>query len=557
MLERFVNKTDFSSYDDFKQNFKLNVPDNFNFGFDVMDEWAKEKPNQLALLWCDDHGHELRLTFEDIRQQSNRLANYLVSIGITKGDCVMLILKRHYEFWISMVALHKIGAIAIPATHMLTTKDIVYRNNAAGIKAIIAADDEYVLTQIDAARPDSPELKHCIIARGTRDGWDSYQQGVKDQSTDFARPENMKTISNDDIMLMYFTSGTTGHPKMVTHNFYYPLGHIVTGTFWHNDKEGEIHLTVADTGWGKCAWGKLYGQWIAGVVVFVYDMDKFIPENLLKVIEKYRISIFCAPPTIYRFLIKEDFSKYDLSSLKYCTTAGEPLNPEVYNQFLKLTGIKLKEGFGQTETTISLGTYVFMEPCPGAIGKPSPIFDIDIIDDQDNSCEVGEEGEIVIRMHGDKTVGLSIGYYRNPEKTAEVWRNGIYHTGDLAWKDENGFYWFVGRTDDVIKSSGYRIGPFEVESALMTHPAVLECAITGVPDPVRGQVIKATIVLCKGYTPSEELVKEIQEHVKHTTAPYKYPRIVEFVDELPKTISGKIKRNHLREKDAAKAAENK
>ena len=556
MIEKFVNSIQFSSYEDFKENFKLIVPDNFNFGFDVMDEWAKIAPDRLGLIWCDDHGHERKLTFEDIRQQSNKLANYLTSLGIGKADSVMLILKRHYEFWISMIALHKIGAIAIPATHMLTTKDIVYRNNAAGVKAIIAADDEYVLNQIDQSRAASPTLQHCIIARGSRKGWLSYQDGCAAQSTNFPRPANMLTIKDDDISLIYFTSGTTGNPKMAMHNFYYPLGHIVTAKFWHNIQEESIHLTVADSGWAKCAWGKLYGQWIAGAIIFVYDMDKFIPKNLLDIIAKYHIETFCAPPTIYRYLIKEDFSKYDLSSLKYCTTAGEPLNPEVYNQFYKLTGIKLKEGFGQSESTVMLGTFVYMEPNPGSTGKPSPIYDIDLIDENGASCEIGEEGQICIRHHGDKHVGISLGYYRDPEQTAKVWKDGIYHTGDIAWKDEKGFYWFVGRADDVIKSSGYRIGPFEVESALMTHPAVLECAITGVPDPIRGQVIKATIVLCKGYTPSEELVKEIQDHVKRTTAPYKYPRIVEFVDELPKTISGKIKRNHLRDKVAEETKRN-
>ena len=390
MIEKFVNSTQFSSYEDFKENFKLIVPDNFNFGYDVMDEWAKSAPNRLGLIWCDDHGNEVKLTFEDIRQQSNKLANYLTSLGIGKADPVMLILKRHYEFWISMIALHKIGAIAIPATHMLTTKDIVYRNNAAGVKAIIAADDEYVLNQIDQSRPSSPTLQYCIVARGSREGWLSYQEGCAAQSTDFQRPANMQTIKDDDISLIYFTSGTTGNPKMAMHNFYYPLGHIVTAKFWQNVQEEGIHLTVADSGWAKCAWGKLYGQWIAGAIIFVYDMDKFIPKNLLEIIAKYHIETFCGPPTIYRYLIKEDFSKYDLSALKYCTTAGEPLNPEVYNQFYKLTGIKLKEGFGQSESTVMLGTFVFMEPNPGSTGKPSPIYDIELIDENGESCEIGE-----------------------------------------------------------------------------------------------------------------------------------------------------------------------
>ncbi len=545
MLEKFLDKTEFESYEDFKTNFKLNVPENFNFGYDIVDAWAEKAPKKVALRWTNDKGENIDFTFADMKRETDKAASYFQSLGIGKGDKVMLILKRRYEFWISIVALHKINAVVIPATHLLTKKDIVYRANAAEIKAIVAVGDELILQHVASSLEDSPSIKYCIsVGPSVPEGWCDFHKGL-DESKPFVRPEKN---SNDDLFLMYFTSGTTGNPKMVVHSHTYPLGHIVTAKYWHNLTEDSLHLTVADTGWGKAVWGKLYGQWIVGATVFVYDHEKFTPADMLAMIQKYRITSFCAPPTVFRFMIREDLSKYDLSSLKYCTIAGEPLNPAVYDTFYKETGIKLMEGFGQTETTVTIATFPWIEPKPGSMGVPNPAYDMDLISADGRSVEDGEQGEIVIRLDKRAQIGLFKGYYKDEEKTNEVICDGIYHTGDVAWRDEDGYYWFVGRTDDVIKSSGYRIGPFEVESALMTHPAVVECAITGVPDEVRGQVVKATIVLSAGYKnrAGEELIKEIQDHVKKTTAPYKYPRVVEFVDELPKTISGKIKRKDIR-----------
>ena len=552
MIERFLTQTKFSSVEDYKENLHFIIPDNFNFAYDVMDAWAAEEPDKLALLWTDDEDNCLRFTFGDLKEQSDRAASYFQTLGIGRGDVVMLILKRRYEFWLSMLALHKIGAVAVPATHMLTTHDIVYRNNRADVKAIICVGEEYVLTQVEGSMKDSPSLKTLIsigpeVPEGFHD-WHKEWTGAPQ----FVRPEHVN--DNDDTMLMYFTSGTSGEPKMVAHDFLYALGHITTGVFWHNLSEDSIHLTVADTGWGKAAWGKLYGQWFAGAVVFVFEHQKFTAEKIMRKIEEYRITSFCAPPTVYRFMIHEDFSKYDLSSLRYCCTAGEALNPAVYDRFYELTGIRLMEGFGQTETTMTLGTMPWMTPKPGSMGMPNPQYDIDLVRPDGSSCEDGEKGEIVIRTDKHKPIGLFKGYYRDEELTRKAWHDGVYHTGDVAWRDEDGYYWFEGRIDDVIKSSGYRIGPFEVESALMTHPAVVECAITGVPDDIRGMVVKATVVLGKDWKSKEghELVKELQNHVKHETAPYKYPRIIEFVDELPKTISGKIRRVEIRDKDSRK-----
>jgi len=548
MLEKYV-KLDYSSYEDFCQNFEIKVPENFNFAYDVVDEWARISPDKLAMVWCDDQGNEAKFTFGQMKYYSDKAANFFKSVGIKKGDPVMLILKRRYEFWFCIIALHKIGAVCIPATHLLKKKDLTYRIDAASIKMVVAYAGEEVVEHIDEAQAECPVLAYKALVGGEREGWINFDKALQEASDVFERPTGSEMTSNDDMMLLYFTSGTTGYPKMVQHNFTYPLGHILTAKFWQCVQEDKLHLTVSETGWAKSVWGKLYGQWLAGAVVFVYDFNKFVPKDLLKMIEKYRISTFCAPPTIYRYLIKEDFSQYDLSSLEYCVVAGEPLNPEVYNQFYKLTGLKLREGYGQTELTVTLATYPWMEPKPGSMGRPSPGYVVDIVDENGRSCEVGEIGEIVIRTDVKKPVGIFDGYYRDPERTQSVWHDGLYHTGDTAWKDEDGYFWFVGRTDDVIKSSGYRIGPFEVESALMEHPAVLECAVTAVPDEVRGQVVKATIVLARGYAPSEELKVELQEHVKRVTAPYKYQRIVEFVDELPKTISGKIRRVEIRDKD--------
>lgn len=549
MLERYLSQTSFDSFEDFKANFHINVPENFNFAYDVVDEWAKSNPDKKALLWTNDQGEERQYTFKELKEYSDKTASYFQSLGIGHGDMVMLILKRRVEFWFSILALHKLGAIVIPATHLLTKKDIIYRCHAADIKMIVCADDKYVIGHISEAIDECKSVKALVATEHVdSDKFLDFHEGILN-APEFVRPEHCNT--NSDISLMYFTSGTTGEPKMVAHDFIYPLGHIATGKYWHHLDENSLHLTIADTGWGKAVWGKLYGQWFSGANIFVYDHEKFTPADMLEMIQKHRITSLCAPPTIFRFLIREDLTKYDLSSLQYCTIAGEALNPEVFNQFYKLTGIKLMEGFGQTETTLTVATFPWMEPKPGSMGMPNPQYDVDLVNGEGRSVEDGEQGQIVIHTDHGKPVGLFKEYYRDEERTKEAWHDGVYYTGDVAWRDEDGYLWFVGRADDVIKSSGYRIGPFEVESALMTHEAVVECAITGVPDDIRGQVIKATIVLSKEYKKrsqedKEGLIKEIQNHVKKVTAPYKYPRVVDFVDELPKTISGKIKRVSIR-----------
>lgn len=558
MIERFLTQTSFTSEEDYKRNLHFKIPENFNFAYDVMDAWAEECPDKLALLWTSERGEEVRATFAELKDQTDRTAAYFQSLGIGHGDKVMLILKRHYQWWLSMLAIHKLGAVAIPATHMLTKHDIVYRDQRASVKAIVCANDEYVTSQILAAMPDSPTVKVLVAVNSLSQQGKAVPEGFHDwrqewpKAPRFVRPEHVNT--NEDTMLIYFTSGTSGEPKMVAHDYLYALGHLTTGVFWHNLTPDSIHLTVADTGWGKAVWGKLYGQWLAGATVFVYDHEKFTAEKIMRQIEKYRVTSFCAPPTIYRFMILEDFSKYDLSSLRYCTTAGEALNPSVAETFHQLTGIQLMEGFGQTETTMTLGTFPWMKPKPGSMGKPNAQYDVRLLRADGTECEEGEKGEICIRVGDEKPIGLFKGYYRDPELTKEAWHDGVYHTGDMAWRDQDGYYWFEGRADDVIKSSGYRIGPFEVESALMTHPAVVECAITGVPDDIRGMVVKATVVLAKEWKDraGDVLIKELQNHVKRETAPYKYPRIIEFVDELPKTISGKIRRVEIRDKDNRK-----
>ena len=549
MVEKFLSRTVFTSQEDYIRNFRIRVPADFNFAYDVVDAYAAEEPDKKALLWTDDRGGEIQFTFADMKRETDRTASYFQSLGIGRGDMVMLILKRRDEFWFSILALHKLGAVAIPATHLLTRKDVVYRCNMAGVKAIVAAGEPVITGHIAAAMPESPTTKLLIsVGPEVPEGFLDFHEGIR-HAAPFVRPQHVNT--NDDIMLMYFTSGTTGEPKMVAHDFTYPLGHISTGCFWHNLHEGSLHLTIADTGWAKAAWGKLYGQWLAGANIFVYDHEKFTPADILRKIGQYRITSLCAPPTIYRFLIREDLSKYDLSSLEYCTTAGEALNGAVYDTFKRLTGVRLMEGFGQTETTLTLATFPWMEPKPGSMGVPNPQYDIDLLTPDGRSAEDGEQGQIVIRTDRGKPLGLFKEYYLNDGMMHEVWHDGVYYTGDVAWRDEDGYFWFVGRADDVIKSSGYRIGPFEVESALMTHPAVVECAITGVPDEIRGQVVKATIILGDKYRPraGEELIRELQDHVKQITAPYKYPRIIEFVDELPKTISGKIRRKAIRADD--------
>jgi acetyl-CoA synthetase len=562
MLERYLPKTAFSSYEEFYRDFEIKIPEGFNFAFDVVDEWARTEPGKIALVWCNDEGDEETYTYARLKELSDRAASFFKSQGIRKGDPVMLILRRRHEFWTAILGLHKLGAVAVPATHLLTVKDIVYRNNAADIRMIVTVADPDIMGRIDEAGLKSPSLVRkafvdCVPAGATgsartpaRDGWLDFRAGLDSAAPSFPRPSGAESATNGDRLLLYFTSGTTGMPKMVAHDFAYPLGHLITAAYWQQCRSGGLHLTVADTGWAKAAWGKLYGQMLCGTAVFVYDYGaKFKPRDLLGVIAKYRLTSFCAPPTIYRYLIKEDLSKQDLSSLEHCSVAGEPLNPEVYDQWLAATGHKLMEGFGQTELVIAIATFKWMEPKPGSMGKPSPGYVVDLVDDAGRSCEAGEEGQIVLRTAPRKPWGIFQGYYRDEELTAKAWHGGLYYTGDMAWRDEDGYYWFVGRADDLIKSSGYRIGPFEVESALLEHPAVLECAVTGVPDPDRGAVVKATVVLAKGYEASDRLIVELQNHVKKVTAPYKYPRIVEFASELPKTISGKIRRVEIRSKD--------
>ncbi|MCL2442392.1 MAG: AMP-binding protein [Treponema sp.] len=614
LLDKYLPRIDFESYEDFYKNYTVNIPENFNFAYDVVDELAKKKGNERALQWCDEKGAEAAFTFMEIMNYSNKTANVLQEAGIGKGDPVMLILKRRWEYWPVILALHKLGAIAIPATHLLTTKDIVYRCNAADIKGIICVDDLELMQRIDEAeaimeRSDESHgmiyLKYKAFVRSvhTKDdynpadvlkerfsartkkghndpftgsitdgaagfygsnneaqsgfpmpepllSWVDFKPLMNKASPDFIKPAIVN--ENSDIMLLYFTSGTTGMPKMVRHDFAYPLGHIATAKFWHRVVQSGLHLTVADTGWAKAAWGCIYGQWLCEAGIFIYDYDRFVPATMLEIMSKYRLTSFCAPPTIYRFFIKEDLKKYDFSALKYCCVAGEPLNPEIFEQFLAGTGIKLRECYGQTELTVSLCTWPWLEPKPGSMGKPAPGYDIDLLREDGTSCNMGEEGQIILRTDKRKPYGMFSGYYRDDVLTASMWHDDIYFTGDVAWRDEDGYYWFVGRNDDVIKSSGYRIGPFEVESALLEHSAVLECAVTGVPDEERGTVVKATVVLAKGYSSSEELKTELQNHVKKTTAPYKYPRIIEFVNELPKTISGKIRRVEIREEDKNK-----
>ncbi len=550
LLSRFSNAGRFRDYNDFYNNFRLNVPENFNYAYDVVDEYARLEPNKRALVWCDDRGEERIFTFADIKRLSDKTANYFLSKGIGEGDRVLVILQRRYEYWTVLMALAKIGAIAIPATHMLMEKDLVYRMDKAGVKMVVSVNEDELCENIlkAAKKVPSVQLLACV---SPREGFLPFDEEVKAQSEVLETPYKNK-CSRDDIILLYFTSGTTGMPKMVTLSERYTLGHIVTARYWLNCQDDGLHFTLAETGWAKASWGKLFGQWLCGSAIFVYDFHgKFEPGDLLEHIEKYKITTFCAPPTVYRFMMKTDLSKYDLSSIKYMMTAGEALNPEIYRQIRLKTGHPIYEGFGQTETTIVCGTFSeYMELRPGSMGKPSPLYYVQILDDEGNPVEQGETGEICIRLR-DPQDGIFSGYYEDSDLTRTVIYDGYYHLGDLAYCDSDGYYWFVGRKDDIIKSSGYRIGPFEVESALMEHPAVLECAITGVPDTegVRGQLVKATVVLTKGYEPSEQLVKELQTHVKKTTAPYKYPRVVEFVTELPKTISGKIRRVEIRDND--------
>ena len=517
--------------------------DKFNFAFDVVDKLGRKYPDKLAMVHLDNDMNERRFTFKDIKDASSQTANYFKSLGIGKGDKVMLVLKRNYQFWFSILALHKLGAVVIPATNQLKEHDYTYRFETAGVKAIVCANEDYILEQVDLAAKSSPTLKIKIATETDRSGWHSFDREYGLFSRKFVR-EDDAPCGNDD-MLMFFTSGTTGYPKIAVHSYKYPLGHFVTAKYWHCAERSGLHFTISDTGWGKALWGKLYGQWMCEGGVFVYDFDRFHADKILPLFAKYNITTFCAPPTMYRMLIKEDLSKYDLSSIRHATIAGEALNPEVFRQFKKATGLSLMEGFGQTETTLTVANLVGMNPKPGSMGKPVPGYDIDIVNSEGKSCDIGESGEIVVRLANEIPCGLFKGYYNNQEKTDEVVYDGLYHTGDIAWRDEDGYFWYVGRTDDVIKSSGYRIGPFEIENVIMELPYVLECGVSAVPDEIRGQIVKASVVLTKGTEKTEELKKEIQNYVKEKTAPYKYPRIVEFRDELPKTISGKIQRNKL------------
>lgn len=543
-----MEKMNPADYGEFMDKFKLEAADDFNFAFDVVDDIAAKDPKRLAMIHVDDSGTRREYDFAYFREASSRLANALKAKGLGKGDRVMIILFRRMEYWVTMLALHRIGALPIPSPSLLTVHDIEYRVNFAKVKACVVEDS--IVERMDEARPKCPTLEILFQVDGkVTEGWTDYDKACDEASDSYPRPDDAP--GGDDAMVIFFSSGTTGPPKMVLHNYKYPMGHFTTAAYWHDLEPGDVHLTLSDTGWAKSVWGKFYGQWMAGATVFVWDFrGKFEPDNLLDIIAEHKITTFCAPPTVYRFLVRQDLAKWDLSRLRHCTTAGELLNDSVFESWKRVTGLPIYEGYGQTETCLQIATFKFMEPKPGSIGRPCPGWNLALLDEKGEPCPAGDEGEICIKMDG--VVGLFDGYLDEPEKTASVMIDGYYHTGDKAWMDEDGYMWFMGRTDDLLKSSGYRIGPFEVESALITHDAVVESAVTGVPDKVRGQAVKATLVLAEGYEPSDELTKEIQDHVKKVTAPYKYPRIVEYVDELPKTISGKIKRAEIRAKDLEK-----
>jgi len=554
LLSKFLSRIEFDSYEDFKKNYKVEVPEHFNFAYDVVDEYARLAPEKQALIHVDENENITRYTFADIKRLSDKSANVLRSLGVEKGDSVMMMMKERPEAWILLCAALKVGAVIIPATYQLTEKDIVYRCEAANVKVVCMAEDDEVIAHMRGSREKCTTLENvCLVGENVSERFGGefvdWRSSVSAACESFERVMN----ENSDTMLIYFSSGTTGMPKMIAHNYTYPLGHITTAKYWHQVEDDGVHFTMADSGWAKFAWGKIFGQWIAGTALVAFDTGRFNPEMLMRTIGRVRPTTFCAPPTIYRFLIKEDLSKGDFTSIHHCTTAGEPLNPEVFDRFKEATGLEIHEGFGQTESSVLMANFGWDKIKLGSTGLPSPLYDIDIVDDEGNSCEDGVVGRIVVRNAvADRPVGLFFEYKNDEAAMAKAWYNGMYDTGDMAWRDSDGYLWFEGRSDDVIKCSGYRIGPFEVESALMTHPSVLECAVTAVPDPVRGQVVKATIVLARGYEASDELKKELQNHVKRVTAPYKYPRVVEFVKELPKTTSGKIKRTDIRKSDADK-----
>lgn len=541
LLSKLLTRTSFDSYADFKKNYELNVPEKFNFARDVVDAWAEADEHKRALVWLNDRGERREFTFKEISELSKKAANYLSSLGLKKGDRILTLLKRNWQYWVTAVACHRMGVVIIPASVQLATKDIVYRVNAAEIKAIIATDDQWSQKQVEDSVAQCPSLRHILLARGGKEGWLDYDKGIEEAPVQFTMPD----MVNTDVLVCYFTSGTTGMPKLVVHDQTYPLGHIVTAKFWQRVEDGGLHLTVSDSGWAKFGWGCIYGQWISGSAVLGYDFDKFNARNLIDVVRNERPTTFCVPPTMYRFMMKEGITREDFMSVRSCGTAGEALAAEITKEFQRITGLVIHEGFGQSEGSVLIGNFAWSDPRPGALGKPSPLYDIAIVDEEGNECPVGQEGEIVIRnLHKTVPPGLLRGYWVN----GKVERNydDVYHTNDVAWADENGFYWYVGRNDDVIKCSGYRIGPFEIESVLLTHPAVHEVAITAVPDPIRGQVVCASIVLSAGYEGTPELTKELQQYVKRLTAPYKYPRVVRYVDELPKTVSGKISRARIR-----------
>ena len=549
ILNKFLSRTEYTSYDDLYQNFKLTIPDNFNFAYDVVDEYAITEPKREALVWVDDNDESHIFTFRDLSIASQRTANFLVDQGIRKGDRVMLILRRRYEFWFFLLALHRIGAIAIPATNMLAAEDLEYRFKAAEVKMVVTYDDPALQKEVDTACEKTGIVEKRVTIGQSRQNWINFYDDYEICTPVFERPSGEEATHNDDIMIVYFTSGTSSNPKMVAHTFTYPLGHIVTAKYWQHVIDGGRHLTVAETGWAKALWGKIYGQWIAGSAVFTYDMKVFIPGKLLEKMQEYKVTTFCAPPTVYRYILQHGIEKYDLSSLRYCTTAGEALNVDIYKRFQEQTGIHMQEGYGQTELTLTTGNFGWSKPRPGSMGMPSPGYRMEIVNAEGKPCGVDEVGELIIKIDQGRPFGMFGGYYRDAERTEKVFEGGVYHTGDTATRDKDGYYWFVGRTDDLIKSSGYRISPFEVEEVLHKHPAVLEVAVTGIEDKDRGQAVKATIVLQKGYEASKELAKEIQLFTKKIAASYKSPRIIDFVSELPKTISGKIRRASIREKD--------
>ena len=550
ILKKYCPRIEFDSYEDFVENFKIDVPADFNFGYDVVDEWARVEPDKRALVWCNDHDEERTFTFTDISLLSNKAANAFTKLGIRKGDVVMCILRRRWEYWVIATALCKIGATIIPATLQLTAKDIAYRAQSANVKMLVCVDDGYVCTQAETAMEQVPGIQERVVVGGERAGWIGFDRLIADEPDQWERPTGEAATCSKDLMLIYFTSGTTGNPKAVMHNFAHPLGHIITAKYWQQVQENKLHMSVTDSGWAKFGWGKIYGQWISGATIFAYDMDKFVPTKLLQKMQDYKLTTFCAPPTMYRFMLQEDVASYDLSSIQNFATAGEPLNAEVTIQWERLTGKKIREGFGQSEGPVLLATFPWIEPRPGSMGKPSPLLNIKLLDENGEEVEDGEEGAIcVTRLKEAYPPGLFVGYYGMPEKTEETVGGDVYNLHDMAWRDSEGYVSFVGRDDDVIKCSGYRIGPFEVESALVKHDAVIECAVTAAPDPIRGKVVKATVVLARGWEPSDELTRELQAWVKKETAPYKYPRIIEYVDELPKTVGGKIKRKLIRTQD--------